>query len=47
MQVGDLVRLRPNFWKAINDSSPCSRMGTVVRVNRIGKDNNLIVHHLI
>ena len=47
MQVGDLVRLRPNFWKAINDSSPCSRMGTVVRVNRIGNIDILLTSQRI
>ena len=42
MQIGDVVKLRPNFWKVINDASQCSRMGTVVRVNRIGNIDILL-----
>ena len=34
MQVGDLVRLRPNFRKAFDP--PIPEFGLVTRVNRIG-----------
>ena len=40
MNVGDLVRLRPNFRKAFNPPMP--EYGLVTRVNGIGNINILL-----
>ena len=40
MQVGDLVRLRPNFRKAFEPTLP--EYGLVTRVNRIGNISILL-----